>query len=144
MAKDLKCSVSDLIKNNELRKQINLNNYTNDKIGLPTLSDIMNELDKPGLDPRKAIQTFSFDKNLKTFDDLRVGMVVPGIVSNITDFGCFIDIGIKEKGLAHISQLSSTYVKDPTSIVSLHQQVLVKIIGIDDNRKRIALSMIID
>jgi uncharacterized protein len=144
MAKDLKCSVSDLIKNKELRKQINLNNYTNDKIGLPTLSDIMNELDKPGLDPRKAIQTFCFDKNLKTFDDLRVGMVVPGIVSNITDFGCFIDIGIKEKGLAHISQLSNTYVKDPTSVVSLHQQVLVKIIGIDDNRKRIALSMIID
>ncbi len=144
MARDLGCSVADLMKNKALRAQIKLERYVNDTVGMPTLNDIMRELDKPGLDPRDTIQTFSFDPNLRTFDDLRIGMIVPGIVSNVTDFGCFIDLGIKEKGLCHISQLSNTYVKDPSTVVSLHQQVAVKVIGIDQPRHRIALSMIID
>lgn len=144
MARDLGCSVADLMKNKTLRAQIKLERYVNDTVGMPTLNDIMRELDKPGLDPRDTIQTFSFDPNLRTFDDLRIGMIVPGIVSNVTDFGCFIDLGIKEKGLCHISQLSNTYVKDPSTVVSLHQQVAVKVIGIDQPRHRIALSMIID
>lgn len=144
MARDLKCSVADLIKNKALRQQIQLDKYVSNTVGLPTLNDIMRELDKPGLDPRETIQTFSFDPNLRTYEDLRIGMIVPGIVSNVTDFGCFVDIGIKEKGLCHISQLSNTYVKDPSTVVSVHQQVAVKVIGIDAARHRIALSMIVD
>jgi uncharacterized protein len=144
MARDLKCSVADLIKNKALRQQIQLDKYVSNSVGLPTLNDIMRELDKPGLDPRDAIQTFSFDPNLRTFDDLRIGMVVPGIVSNVTDFGCFVDIGIKEKGLVHISKLSNTFVKDPSAVVSVHQQVAVKVIDVDDARHRIALSMVLD
>lgn len=144
MAKDLNCSINDLISNKELRQQIDLSHYVNANIGMPTLTDIMHELDKPGLDPREKLQDFSFDKNVVSFDDLRIGMVLPGIISNITNFGCFVDIGIKQKGLIHISQLSNSFVKDPNEIVHLHQNVLVKVIDLDQARNRIALSLLLD
>ena len=130
MAKDLKCSVADLIKNKDLRSQIDIKNYVTDTVGLPTLTDIMQELDKPGRDPRQKIQVFEFDKNVQTIDDLREGMELPGIINNITNFGCFVDIGIKENGLVHISQLADKFVSDPTTVVS-----------IDHERKRIQLTM---
>jgi uncharacterized protein len=144
MAKDMNCSINDLISNKELRQQIDLSHYVNANIGMPTLTDIMHELDKPGLDPREKLQDFSFDKNVVSFDDLRIGMVLPGIISNITNFGCFVDIGIKQKGLIHISQLSNSFVKDPNEIVHLHQNVLVKVIDLDQARNRIALSLLLD
>ena len=144
IAKDMKCSVEDLIKNKEIRSQIDIQKYVTDKVGLPTLTDIMEELEKPGRDPRQAIKVFEFDKNVKTIDDLKEGMVLPGIVTNITNFGCFVDVGIKENGLVHVSQLCRQFVSDPTTIVSIHQHVQVKVIGIDRERKRISMSMILD
>jgi len=108
---------------------------------MPTLLDIMQELDKPGRDPRAAIQVFEFDPNVKTITDLREGQILPGIISNITRFGCFVDIGIKEKGLIHISNLADRYISDPTEVVSIHQHVQVKVLDIDLERKRIQLSM---
>lgn len=141
MAKDLKCSVADLIKNKELRSQIDIKNYVTDTVGLPTLTDILQELDKPGRDPRQKIQVFEFDKNVQTIDDLREGMELPGIINNITNFGCFVDIGIKENGLVHISQLADKFVSDPTTIVSMHQHVRVRVLSIDHERKRIQLTM---
>lgn len=141
MAKDLKCSVADLIKNKELRSQIDIKNYVTDTVGLPTLTDILQELDKPGRDPRQKIQVFEFDKNVQTIDDLREGMELPGIINNITNFGCFVDIGIKENGLVHISQLADKFVSDPTTVVSMHQHVRVRVLSIDHERKRIQLSM---
>lgn len=141
MAKDLKCSVADLIKNKELRSQIDIKNYVTDTVGLPTLTDILQELDKPGRDPRQKIQVFEFDKNVQTIDDLREGMELPGIINNITNFGCFVDIGIKENGLVHISQLADKFVSDPTTIVSMHQHVRVRVLSIDYERKRIQLTM---
>lgn len=141
MAKDLGCSVADLIKCKELREKIKIGNYVSDTVGLPTLNDIMKELDKPGRDPRQQIQVFEFDKNVKTIDDLHEGMELPGIVTNITNFGCFVDIGIKENGLVHISQLADKFVSDPTTVVSIHQHVRVRVIGIDHERKRIQLTM---
>ena len=144
IAKDMKCSVEDLIKNKELRSQIDIQKYVTDKVGLPTLTDIMEELEKPGRDPRQAIKVFEFDKNVKTIDDLKEGMVLPGIVTNITNFGCFVDVGIKENGLVHVSQLCRQFVSDPTTIVSIHQHVQVKVIGIDRERKRISMTMILD
>ena len=144
IAKDLKCSVEDLIKNKELRSQIDIKKYVTDKIGLPTLTDIMAELEKPGRDPRQAIKVFEFDKNVKTIADLKEGMVLPGIVTNITNFGCFVDVGIKENGLVHVSQLCRQFVSDPTTIVSIHQHVQVKVTGIDMDRKRISMTMILD
>ena len=125
IAKDLKCSVEDLIKSKELRNQIDIKKYVTDKVGLPTLTDIMEEMEKPGRDPRQAIQVFEFDKNVKTFDDLKEGMVLPGIITNITNFGCFVDVGIKENGLVHISQICREFVSDPTTVVSIHQHVQV-------------------
>ena len=119
IAKDMKCSVEDLIKNKELRSQIDIKKYVTDQVGLPTLTDIMAELEKPGRDPRQAIKVFEFDKNVKTIDDLKEGMVLPGIVTNITNFGCFVDVGIKENGLVHVSQLCREFVSDPTTVVSL-------------------------
>ena len=144
IAKDMKCSVEDLIKNKEIRSQINIQKYVTDKVGLPTLTDIMEELEKPGRDPRQAIKVFEFDKNVKTIDDLKEGMVLPGIVTNITNFGCFVDVGIKENGLVHVSQLCRQFVSDLTTVVSIHQHVQVKVIGIDRERKRISMSMILD
>ena len=144
IAKDMKCSVEDLIKNKELRSRIDIKKYVSDKVGLPTLTDIMAELEKPGRDPRQAIQVFEFDKNVKTIDDLKEGMTLPGIVTNITNFGCFVDVGIKENGLVHVSQLCREFVSDPTTVVSIHQHVQVKVIGIDRERKRISMSMILD
>lgn len=141
MAKDMKCTVADLIKDKELRAKIDIKKYVTDTVGLPTLNDIMKELDKPGRDPRQQILVFEFDKDVKTLDDLREGMELPGIVTNITNFGCFVDIGIKENGLVHISQLADKFVSDPTTVVSIHQHVRVKVMGIDHERKRVQLTM---
>ena len=141
MAKDLKCSVADLIANKELRNKIDINRYITPTVGLPTLQDIIKELDKPGLDPRKAIKQFEFDKNVRTINDLKEGMVLPGIVGNITNFGAFVDIGIKENGLIHLSQMANRYISDPTEVVSIHPQLMVKVISIDMERKRIQLSL---
>lgn len=128
-------------KNKELRSQIDIKNYVTDTVGLPTLTDILQELDKPGRDPRQKIQVFEFDKNVQTIDDLREGMELPGIINNITNFGCFVDIGIKENGLVHISQLADKFVSDPTTVVSMHQHVRVRVLSIDHERKRIQLTM---
>ena len=144
IAKDMKCSVEDLIKNKDIRSQIDIKKYVSDKVGLPTLTDIMAELEKPGRDPRQAIKVFEFDKNVKTIDDLKIGLVLPGIVTNITNFGCFVDVGIKENGLVHVSQLCREFVSDPTTVVNIHQHVQVKVIGIDMERKRISMTMILD
>lgn len=141
MAKDLHCSVNDLIKDKELRNKIDLKKYITDTVGLPTLTDILQELDKPGRDPRQKIQVFEFDKNVRTLDDLQEGMELPGIVTNITNFGCFVDIGIKENGLVHVSQLADRFISDPTEVVRIHQHVRVKVMSIDRERKRIQLTM---
>ncbi|WP_175629602.1 Tex family protein [Bacteroides acidifaciens] len=142
MAKDLKCTVNELIAGKELRQKINISDYITPTVGLPTLQDILQELDKPGRDPRKAIKVFEFDKNVRTIADLREGMILPGIVGNITNFGAFVDIGIKENGLVHLSQLAERFISDPTEVVSIHQQVMVRVMNVDTDRKRIQLSMI--
>ena len=144
MAKDLGIKTIDLIANEEKIKQIAPEKYTTEDIGILGIKDILKELLKPGLDPRKTSKVFEFDPNIKTFEDLKTGMILPGIVGNITAFGCFVDIGIKENGLVHISQLKDGFVSDPSEVVKLHQQVKVKIIEIDTERKRIALSMVIN
>lgn len=141
MAKDLNCTVADLIKDKELRSKIDLKKYVTDTVGLPTLTDILQELDKPGRDPRQKIQVFEFDKNVRTLDDLQEGMELPGIVTNITNFGCFVDIGIKENGLVHVSQLAGRFVSNPADVVRIHQHVRVKVMSIDHERKRIQLTM---
>lgn len=141
MAKDLNCTVADLIKDKELRGKIDLKKYVTDTIGLPTLTDILQELDKPGRDPRQKIQVFEFDKNVRTLDDLQEGIELPGIVTNITNFGCFVDIGIKENGLVHVSQLADRFVSNPADVVRIHQHVRVKVMSIDHERKRIQLTM---
>lgn len=141
MAKDLRCTVSELITNTELRAKIDINRYTSSTVGLPTLQDILCELEKPGRDPRQAIEVWNFDERIRTIDDIKAGMVLPGIVTNVTNFGCFVDIGIKENGLVHVSQLADRFVSDPTSIVSVHQHVTVRVLEVDNTRKRISLSM---
>lgn len=141
IAKDMNCTVDELIKYKELRTRIDIKKYVTPTVGLPTLTDIMQELDKPGRDPRQQIKVFEFDKNVKTMDDLAEGMELPGIVTNITNFGCFVDIGIKENGLVHVSQLADKFISDPTTIVSIHQHVRVKIMSIDRERRRIQLTM---
>ena len=141
MAKDMGCSVAELMEDKELRSRIRTERYVTDTVGLPTLADIMQELDKPGRDPRKQIQVFEFDKGVRSMDDLKEGMELPGIVTNITNFGCFVDIGIKENGLVHISQIADRFVSDPTAIVSIHQHVRVKVLSVDRERKRIQLTM---
>ena len=143
MAKDLKISVNELIANKEKTTQIKPENYITTEIGLLGLKDIIKELEKPGLDPRKSAKIFEFDPNVKTIKDIRTGMIVPGIVNNITNFGCFVDIGIKESGLVHISQLKAGFVSDVNEIVKLHQHVEVKITEVDEERKRIQLTMIL-
>ncbi|MDR0894305.1 MAG: RNA-binding transcriptional accessory protein [Prevotellaceae bacterium] len=142
MAKDLHCSVAQLIADKELRRQIKPERYVTDTVGMPTLRDILQELEKPGRDPRGPIKRFEFDQNVRTLDDLRPGMELPGIIGNITKFGAFVDIGIKENGLIHLSQLADRYISDPTEVVSMHQHVQVRVLDIDKERKRIALKLI--
>ena len=141
MAKDLNCTVSELIANKELKKKLNLQKYVSATIGMPTLTDIMEELDKPGRDPRQTIKVFEFDPNVKKLEDLKEGMVLPGIVTNITAFGCFVDVGIKENGLVHISEMADRFITDPTQMVSMHQHVQVRVQSVDLVRKRVQLSM---
>lgn len=141
MAADLHCTVGELMKRKELKQQIRLEKYQTDQIGMPTLQDIMKELDKPGRDPRSEIQEFSFNPDIHTIDDLQEGMILPGIVTNITNFGCFVDVGIKENGLVHISELADRFVSNPADIVSIHQHVQVRVLSIDTTRKRVQLSM---
>ena len=141
MAKDLHCTVAELMSNKELRAKIDINRYVTDKVGLPTLQDIMQELDKPGRDPRQQLTVFEFSKDVKELEDVQVGMVLPGIITNITQFGCFVDVGVHTKGLVHISELADHFVKDPSEEVQLHQHVNVRVIGIDLQRGRMQLSM---
>lgn len=141
MAKDCHCTVSDLINKKELREKIDIQRYVTKEIGLPTLTDIMKELEKPGRDPREQIEEFEFDASVQTVEDLREGMELPGIVTNITNFGAFVDIGVHQDGLVHVSQLADRYVSDPTQVVHLHQHVRVRVIDIDLRRNRISLSM---
>ena len=141
MARDSHCTVSELIRDADRRKGIDLKAYVTDEVGIPTLSDIMKELEKPGRDPRAEIETFEFDPNVHTPDDLILGMVLPGIVTNITRFGAFVDIGVHQDGLVHISQMADKYISDPSEVVHLHQHVMVKVIDVDYRRNRISLSM---
>lgn len=142
MAKDLGCSVSDLMKSAELRARIDLGRYVTDKVGLPTLTDIMHELEKPGLDPRGPLKQFEFSSSVHTIEDVKPGMELPGIVNNITNFGAFVDIGVHVKGLVHISQLApGRFIKDPGEVVSLNQQVMVKVLDVDLPRQRISLQL---
>ena len=143
MAKDLGLPTEKLIGNKEAIATIDIQKYISDEVGVLYLKDVLKELEKPGLDPRQAAKAFAFDPNVKTFDDVRVGMVLPGIVNNITAFGCFVDIGLKESGLVHISQLKDGYVSDVNEVVKLHQQVEVKVTEVDEARHRISLSMIL-
>jgi uncharacterized protein len=143
MAKDLKISVNELIANKEKIALIKPENYTNETIGILGIKDILKELEKPGLDPRKAAKVFEFDPNVKTIKDVRTGMILPGIVNNITAFGCFVDIGVKESGLVHISQLKAGFVSDVNEVVKLHQHVQVKVVEVDEHRKRIQLTMVL-
>ena len=142
MAKDLQKNVSEFIGNKELLQKIPLTNYITTSVGLPTLEDIKKELEKPGVDPRGKAKAFSFDATIKTITNLRIGQLLPGIVNNITNFGCFVDIGIKESGLIHVSNLSDTFVKDVNAIVSLQQQIIVKVLEVDTIRKRIQLALV--
>ena len=141
MARDLNCTIKELIDDKSLREKIDLKKYTSDTIGLATLTDILDELEKPGRDPRTKVQMLEFNAAVKTIDDLNEGMILPGIVTNITNFGCFVDVGIKENGLVHISELADRFVSNPTEVVSLHQHVQVKVLSVDKERKRIQLSM---
>ena len=141
MAKDQHCTVSELIGNKTMREQIDIKKYVTAETGLPTLTDIMKELEKPGRDPREQIEEFEFDPSVQSVEDLREGMELPGIVTNITNFGAFVDIGVHQDGLVHVSQLANRYVSDPTQVVHLHQHVRVRVIGVDLRRQRISLSM---
>jgi uncharacterized protein len=141
MAKDLDCTVTDLMADDNLRRKINLNNYVSDKVGLPTLEDITTELAKPGRDPRAEYVPFKFDDSVHEIKDLKPGMRLPGIITNVTNFGAFVDIGVHQDGLVHISQLADKFVKNPTEVVKVHQRVMVKVLSVEVERKRIALSM---
>ncbi len=141
MAKDQGCHVGDLISNPQLRQQVDIRRYVTDTIGIPTLTDIMQELEKPGRDPREQLEAFEFDPNVKEVDDLVEGMILPGIVTNITNFGAFVDIGVHQDGLVHVSQLAKKFVKDPNDVIHLHQHVKVKVLQVDHRRNRISLTM---
>ena len=141
MAKDMNCTVSELIENKSIKKGLNLQAYVTDKVGLPTLKDIMDELEKPGRDVRQALKSFEFDPTVRSLEDVREGMVLPGIVTNVTNFGVFVDVGIKENGLVHVSQIADKFVSNPADVVALHQQVEVRVIAVDHERKRLQLSM---
>jgi protein Tex len=141
MAKDLQASLEELITQADLRKKINKQQYISETIGEFTINDILKELEKPGRDPRNQIEEFRFDDTIKTIEDVKVGMTVPGLVTNVTNFGAFVDIGVKQDGLVHISQLSNTFVSDPNEVVKLQQKVMVTVTEVDVARKRIALTM---
>ena len=141
IANDLKCSIDDLIKDENLRSKIQLEKYVSNEVGLPTLNDIIQELKKPGLDPRKKIKVFEFAKGITKPEHLQIGMKLPGIITNITKFGAFVDIGVKQDGLVHLSNLANKFVSDPLEIVKLNQHVQVKVIDLDLPRKRIGLSL---
>ena len=141
MAHDQKCTVSDLVSNKELRSRIDIKKYTTDTVGLPTLQDIMHELEKPGRDPREQLEEFSFDSRVHEIEDLVPGMILPGIVTNITNFGAFVDIGVHQDGLVHISQMANRRIAHPTDVVKLHQHVEVKVVEVDMRRHRISLTM---
>ncbi|MBR5990114.1 MAG: RNA-binding transcriptional accessory protein [Prevotella sp.] len=141
MAKDQKCNVKDLIKDKEKREAIDIRKYVSDKVGIPTLTDILHELEKPGRDPREQLEEFEFDKNVSTIDDLTEGMILPGIVTNITNFGAFVDIGVHQDGLIHISQMSNRRIAHPLDVVKLHQHLRVRVIEVDRRRNRISLSL---
>jgi uncharacterized protein len=141
MAKDLNCKVADLLANESLRKQIQLQKYVTAEVGMPTLTDILAELAKPGRDPREQFEAFEFTDGVNEIKDLRIGMKLPGIVTNITNFGAFVDIGVHQDGLVHVSQLADKFVKDPNEVVKVAQKVLVTVTEVDEARKRIALSM---
>jgi uncharacterized protein len=141
MAERLGCSVSDLMSSEELRKKINLKEFVNESVGLPTLTDIMQELAKPGRDPREKFDFFEFDKNVNSIEDVQPGMVLPGIVTNITNFGAFVDIGVHQDGLVHVSQIANRFVRDPNEVLKLNQKVMVKVLQVDMDRKRIQLTM---
>lgn len=141
MAKKAGCTVSELMQQAEFRKKLNLNDFVTKNVGLPTLNDIMQELAKPGRDPRQTYELFEFDKSVTTINDLKEGMVLPGIITNITNFGCFVDIGVHQDGLVHVSRLANKFVKDPNEVVKLNQKVMVKVLSVEIERKRITLSM---
>lgn len=144
MAADLNCTIHDLMKDEELRKKIRPEKYISDSIGLPTITDILEQLAKPGRDPREQFEAFSFTDGVNAISDLKVGMVLPGIVTNITSFGAFVDVGVHQDGLVHLSQLSDRFIKDPNEVVKVHQKVMVRVTEVDETRKRIALSMKMD
>ena len=141
MAKDLRCKVADLMSNAELRQQIDLQRYVTEKVGMPTLQDILHELEKPSRDPREQLEEWHFDENVHTIDDLQIGMLLPGIVTNIANFGAFVDLGVHKDGLIHISEMSNRRISSPSEVVSLHQHVMVKVIDVDKARGRIQLSL---
>jgi uncharacterized protein len=141
MAASVNASIEQLIKDAELRKAIRMEDFITEEVGLPTLSDIMNELARPGRDPRKKFDVFEFAKEIHSIEDLKAGMTLPGIVTNITAFGAFVDLGIHQDGLVHISQMADRYVRDPNEIVKVHQKVMVRVLEVDLDRKRIQLSM---
>jgi uncharacterized protein len=141
MAKSVGSDVQTLMQDKELRSKISLQDFVSDDCGMPTLQDIMKELEKPGLDPRAKFEVFEFDNSIATIDDLQVGMVLPGIVTNITAFGAFVDIGIHNDGLLHVSQMGDRYVKDPNQVVKIHQHLKVKVLDVDTHRKRISFTL---
>jgi uncharacterized protein len=141
MAADLQTDVRSLIKSEELRRKITLKNYITDTVGLPTLTDIVAELAKPGRDPRDRFEAFSFQENVNSMEDLVVGMTLPGIVTNLTKFGAFVDIGVHQDGLVHISQIADKFIKDPSEALKVRQKVMVKVLEVDISRKRISLTM---
>jgi uncharacterized protein len=140
-AKDLGCALGDLTARAELRKKLDLKSYVTDKVGLPTLTDILAELEKPGRDPREKFEVFSFEEGIHEIKDLKVGMVLPGLVTNVTNFGAFVDVGVHQDGLVHISHLSDRFVKDPKEVITVQQRVRVTVMEVDVLRKRIALSL---
>ncbi|KKK54354.1 hypothetical protein LCGC14_3085580, partial [marine sediment metagenome] len=142
MAKNGHKSIKELVGNKSALSEINLEKYQTESVGLPTLKDIINELEKPGLDPREAAKVFTFNQNIKTIDDLEKGQLLPGIVNNVTNFGAFVDIGIKESGLIHISNLAEGFVSDVSAHVALHEQVVVEVLDVDIPRKRIQLKRV--
>ena len=141
MAAELDCSVLDLMKSNELRSRVDLSRYVTEKVGMPTLQDIMKELAKPGRDPRESFEAFSFQEGVEKLEDVKPGMRLPGIVTNLTAFGAFVDIGVHQDGLVHISQLADRFVKNPSEVVKVQQKVMVTVLEVDTKRKRIALSL---
>ncbi len=141
MSRDLKCTVADLISNADLRSKIKLQNYVTDKVGMPTLTDILEELAKPGRDPRDQFELFSFTEGINDMTDLEIGMHLPGIVTNVTAFGAFVDIGVHQDGLVHLSEMADRFIKNPHDVLKVNQKVRVTVINVDEKRKRISLSM---